>query len=391
MIMLSKGACGDKMSGKLEKIEPAKLLLDLENPRFGLSEAEDQTAALKILRNRANLKELWDSITEKGFEEYEPLVAFKAQGKDEYVVVEGNRRLAAVKLLLDEKLAAVVGLKQLPVVTPKVADTLKFLPVNIVNSRHDADEYIGFKHINGPATWGSLAKAKFGISLYDRLTAAEIGNSTRLEVLSKRLGDSRQLLLRTLVGYKVFEQARDKELLDDQQLAENALDFSHLYTMLQNPAARIYLGLGSDPLTEKHIKSNPIPETHLVQLKNLMSWLFGSQKDKPLIQRQGEDRPALTRVLASASATKVLEDTRDFKRAVDEAGFDADAWSASVSKLEALAKRVTDGVSDLPSEMNKEDVGKALERLEKAARHIVTARSSLSALFSDSSGLADEY
>lgn len=81
------------MSNKLDRIEPGRLLLDLENPRFGLSDAKDQQSALRILKNRANLKELWDSISEKGFEDYEPLVAFKQPGGDNYIVVEGNRRL----------------------------------------------------------------------------------------------------------------------------------------------------------------------------------------------------------------------------------------------------------------------------------------------------------
>lgn len=38
------------------------LELDRENPRFGLISAKDEDEALAILAERANLKELWDSI-----------------------------------------------------------------------------------------------------------------------------------------------------------------------------------------------------------------------------------------------------------------------------------------------------------------------------------------
>ena len=58
------------------------LELDLENPRFGLIDARTPDEALAILAARADLRELWNSINERGFERYEPLVAFKR--------IEGN-------------------------------------------------------------------------------------------------------------------------------------------------------------------------------------------------------------------------------------------------------------------------------------------------------------
>ena len=41
---------------QLKEIEPSKLLLDIENPRFGLAEAEDQQEAIEILAKKANLR-----------------------------------------------------------------------------------------------------------------------------------------------------------------------------------------------------------------------------------------------------------------------------------------------------------------------------------------------
>jgi hypothetical protein len=362
-------------------ISTDQLLLDIENPRFGLVDAADQLEALRILKNRANLKELWDSISQKGFQRFEPLVAIKDPASLGYIVIEGNRRLAAVKLLLDPDLAQLIGLKAMPSVTPEVAMTLHALPVNVVASRNDAAEYIGFKHINGPTTWGSLAKAKFANKLYEATKLEFVDAESALDVLSKRLGDGRQLLLRILIGYKVFEQARDFEFMDEQKLFENTLDFSHLYTMLQNPDTRKYLGLGESPLKEDQIVKHPIPASHTESLRNIVSWLFGDSLNDPVIRRQGTDRPKLTKVLASSSATKVLEDTRDFARAVEESDFDKDLWVTNVAKLELLANNVKNSISDLPSTLDPADIEKSLERLEKTGKHVTLAVVSVKTLF----------
>lgn len=369
------------MAEAIAEIELGKLHLDLENPRFGLSDAKDETAALALLRDRANLKELWDSIAEKGFERYEPLVAFDDKKLGHLVVIEGNRRLAAVKILADQRLAESLGIKNVPDITNEVRSTFVTLPVNVVKSRDEADDYIGFKHINGPASWGSLAKAKFGVMLFEKMPIVAGANDSRLQVLSRRLGDSRQLLLRTLVGYKVFEQARDLDMLDEELLGRNVLDFSHLYTMLQNPATRVFLGLGADPLSEENIKDNPVPKTHVDKLGYLINWLFGTEDEPSLIKSQGTDRPKLTKVLASAVATETLISTRDFDRAADEAGFSTDRWFANVIKLETTAKGVADGVSDLPQETERAEMDKSMTRLEKAKRHIDAAVSQISSLF----------
>ncbi len=363
--------------GKIVELKPDELLLDLENPRFGLIDASTQLEALSILSERADLRELWNSINERGFERYEPIVAFRSG--NEYVVVEGNRRLASVKTLRNPNL--LVGTRVTPpAISSKAAIETDTLPVIVVNHRDEADDYIGFKHINGPSTWGSLAKAKFAVKLFEKISATP-GDDTRIQQLSRRLGDSRQLILRSLVAYKVFEQAREMDLLTDERLADNNLEFSHLYTMLQNPDARAYLGLGDAPLTETLIHNNPIPKSHNKQLAHMMEWLFGSSTRDPIIKRQGSDRPKLTKVLASKAATETLETTGDFERAADEAGFRTDNWLELVIRLSTLSKNVADGITDLPEDPDPEVIPRALERLQISERNVRAALSLVKTLF----------
>jgi len=242
----------------------------------------------------------------------------------------------------------------------------------LVDHRDDADDYIAFKHINGPNTWDPLAKAKFATKIFFRLK--EHHGHNILDTLSRRIGDSKQLVLRLLVAYQILEQATAQELIHLPADRIEKLDFSHLYTSIQSPAARAYLGLGDDPLSVDQVRPNPVPKSHVKQLEHLMDWLFGGVDIEPIIQRQGTDRPKLIKVLANAVATETLQQTRDFERAVEEAGFGDEEWMKSVTRLEVTAKRVSDGISDLNDDFPKVDLDRGISRLEATARHVRSAQ-----------------
>lgn len=107
---------------------------------------------------------------------------------DELIVLEGNRRLAAVKLLLEpEKLLREGARRRVPEISPEKLDTCRKLPVIVVKDREEADGYIGFKHVNGPSRWSSLAKAKFGVRFYESLNGAK-SPQERMRSLTKQLG-----------------------------------------------------------------------------------------------------------------------------------------------------------------------------------------------------------
>ncbi len=364
------------MAVKFESIAVDQLQLDLTNPRFGLSEAKDQDEALQYLLMRSDLKELWDSFAQKGFQPFEPLigvlapeVTWKQPNKREYIIIEGNRRLAAVKTMLDPSIISSKTKKAVPALPAEHRNSLLNLPVYVVDRREDAYDYIGFKHINGPSSWGSLAKAKFGVLLFDE----QRGNGSGEEVLadlSKRLGDTPSQALRTLVAYKIFEQAIQLEMVPDPASAEVQVDFSHLYTMLPNPSTRKYLGLGERPLRPEQIADNPIPVTHIDKLRHLMGWLFGNDEREPVIQRQGTDRPKLQKVLFSDVATQTLEETGDFEQAVQQAGFAKENWMSNVVKLQSLSKTVFSSITEMTAPLVEDERLNALNRLQNTAQNV---------------------
>lgn len=86
------------MSHKKMKIEIKNLLINPENPRF--DPVVDQQKALEVMlvKMKSKIKNLASDIAGKGLNPTKSLCVFKSnQGK--YVVLEGNRRLVAIKLI----------------------------------------------------------------------------------------------------------------------------------------------------------------------------------------------------------------------------------------------------------------------------------------------------
>lgn len=87
------------MSNEIQYIETGKLDFDPENPRFYRlnDRAGSDDAVIEEMLDDESVQDLMLSIGEQDYFPGEPLLVVK-KGK-KFVVVEGNRRLAAVKLL----------------------------------------------------------------------------------------------------------------------------------------------------------------------------------------------------------------------------------------------------------------------------------------------------
>ncbi|MEP3422933.1 MAG: ParB/Srx family N-terminal domain-containing protein [Erythrobacter sp.] len=353
-----------------QPIAPEHLELDTENPRFGLSEKATQHDALKFLFETSDIKELWLSINANGFLDFEPLVAWQPdKAVERYVVVEGNRRLAAVKTLLDPSLITEFSKTAVPEVSERAAPTLETLPVSVIQNKDDADEYIGFRHVNGARTWDPIPKAKFSLKLLSKLRQKpNLSDQERIAILSQQIGDQPTQLIRNMFAFMILQQADEKGLIPDDLLERKRNDFSHLYSILSNPDTREYIGLGAAALKASQIKENPIPETHLKKLGNLMNWLFGSPdgEEKSLISRQGQDRPALQKVIAHPEALSSLEHTRDFQHARQLSGVDSDEWMDKVYKIDVNVQSVWSETADIAPNLQVDEKAKTSKKINSA-------------------------
>lgn len=282
------------------------LRFDLENPRFVDFAERSQAEIVRFLYDEADLNELIQSISASGFISYEPLLVMR-EGEHR-TVLEGNRRLGAVLLLRSPELRAELRIT-VPALAPERLRTLDALLVHEVANRAEARAFIGFKHINGPHKWDSLAKAKY---------AAEwLADGGDIQEIARTLGDTHNTVRRLVFGWLVLKQAEDNGFDRDQRMARR-FAFSHLYTALARPGFRSHIGLSEDP-SDTPLTDRPVPPEHLDQLRELMGWLYGNRgADQPaLVRSQNPDLNRLNDVLQHGEARRYLLATRDLAAAYE--------------------------------------------------------------------------
>ena len=284
------------------------LKMDMNNPRLlGINGVETDAAIVAKLYSSEDLRELLRSIAANGYMDVEPLIVCLDESDGKLIVLEGNRRLAAIRLFLEEDLVAeIASTERLKVDVPEISDkhykTLSNISVYRVEKREDARQFIGFKHINGPAKWTSYAKANFALSWY------ESGNGKiSLEEIAERIGDGHDTVKRMVTAIYVLNQAKNEQVFDIIDRKNTKFHFSHLYTALARNPYMDFLGLAMS-WAELEPKPNLIPKDKLECLGEMLIWIYGSKERNldPLIRTQNPDLKNLGEVLANAEGLHIL-------------------------------------------------------------------------------------
>ncbi len=289
------------MNQTIEYISPDDLHFDYRNPRiaeFHPTAYTPEKEIIKILWNVMGVEEIVLSIKASGFFTNEPLIVIREDDKN--VVLEGNRRLAAVKCIIDPTIADFIGFnKNLVTISPEFRDTLNALPVIFVNDRKDAWKFIGFKHINGPAKWGSYAKAQYVSQIKNEFDIP-------LEAIASQIGDTHKTVQKLYQGLQVIEQAENLGVFDRTDIQANRLYFSHLYTGLTYEGFRNYIGINGVPFDQ----AAPVPANKKEELEELLTWIYGSKKKDvaAAVQSQNPDIRRLEAVLQNTEAIHALRD-----------------------------------------------------------------------------------
>jgi hypothetical protein len=267
-------------------------------------------------------------MSQNGYFDEEPLVAipngvpaklrkssydspeFKAFIKEKtthFTVVEGNRRLATIKILLDRSLQKTLGIgkRSWPELERDVRDDLSKLPVIVYPSRDQVVPYLGVRHITGIKKWEAYAKARYIIDMLDM--------DFRIEDIEQRIGDRQGAGRKSVICYKMLEQAQEEFDYDIDSATEN---FSYLILSIGQGSIKRYLGLPNrlrDISLEKPVETDKMEE-----LKNLLSWLFGEGKHiRAVIAESRDITNFLSAVVSSPEAAKYLERTRKLQDAYE--------------------------------------------------------------------------
>lgn len=305
--------------GQAKKVPLALLDFDENNPRFTPDKQPDGSsdgAIISMMAASADLAELIQSISTSGYINIEPLIVIERGGR--LAVLEGNRRLAAVKALRDPSLAKQARIS-VPQMEPEKLATLDELLAFRVATEDDARDLIGFKHINGPQAWDAFAKARFAARWLDGEHEKQAAGQPymTLQQIAGRMGDQHSTMHRMVAALFVLEQAGRHDVYDIADRKKKSFSFSHLYTGLSYEEFTNYLGMDR-PNRSVDPDREPVPEDKFDELQNVLTWLYGS-KDRdidPVVKSQNPDLGRLREVLGSPAATAVLAERNNLDEAL---------------------------------------------------------------------------
>ncbi len=301
---------------EIQYIDIDKLLLDKENPRLPEDlNPRTQEKMIAYIASKGAIEDLMSSIGKNGFFVGEALVAYRhsSDKPGELRVIEGNRRLTAVKLLLDPSLYPNrPAIKELADSAKNKAN-LKELPVVIFNTRAEVLPYLGSRHIVGVKQWEPLAKARYMRQLFEvlhrkgrepregyRAVAEQIGSYKRTDYIKSNLD-----------GLAVYEVMDKKDFFGIKDLSEETIDFGTLYTAVGYDPIAEYIGAAKySAKTKSYEKLEPINTPSVLKVdrvKKLTEWLYKENEDGETVVSESRKLPMLAKVLASPEAREQLE------------------------------------------------------------------------------------
>uniref|UniRef100_UPI0031014B11 hypothetical protein n=1 Tax=Neorhizobium sp. EC2-8 TaxID=3129230 RepID=UPI0031014B11 len=320
------------------------LWLDPLNPRLGRGNtgpAVKQSTIMGLMRDWT-LDELAVSFIESGFWPQEALLVVreKLYGKDVLVVVEGNRRLAALKFLKRAADGEKIDRRWKEIVEeiPPPAALFDRVPYIEVSSRKDVEAFLGFRHVTGIKEWKPAEKAEYIAKLIEgsKLTYAQV---------MRKIGSKTPTVRQNYISYRLLLQMEEQDTISIEHVEEK---FSVLFLSLRTEGVQKYLHI--DIMAEPNDARTPVPVEYLKQMSNFALWLFGSETRAPIV-RDSRQVDQFGQILLSTKAVEYLEKTSrpsfetafslaggdepEIIRLVDEAAFNV---AAALSRAHRYAK-----------------------------------------------------
>lgn len=224
---------------KEKEMSVVDLLLDPLNPRIPPSDEQlDQRSLIADLVFHDKVFDLAKSIVDNGYFPVELLIVIK--DNDKYYVVEGNRRLAALRLLVNPSSAPTNQVKKFAALSSRIdIESVKKVKVIIAPSREAATPIIMSRHTKVQIeSWEPLMKAKY----YRQLLK---GGMTE-EGLSGQYGVPPQDIVNALKLYEMYQIACSLDLPDDVGgIVRNPRDFpaTTLQRFYDNQFVQDFLGI----------------------------------------------------------------------------------------------------------------------------------------------------
>lgn len=271
------------MAYEYKKINYELIELDTYNPRLPTSlHNKSENDILEYMIMHGDVLSLIESIGESGFFPGEPIIIIK-NGKN-YKVIEGNRRLSAIKLINNPNLA--------PVLEDRIKESVSNIKKEILITLNEVycliaetdieinkvDKFLGFRHITGTKNWKSLERARYLSKLFNKIKAEDekLSNIEIYKDLAKTIGSKSDYIYRMLTGFEVYKKIEEKKFfhINSGGLNDQNFPFVNIADSLNRSKISSFLGVDLK-------KDNPLEDLDIENLETWAKWLYEKESGKP--------------------------------------------------------------------------------------------------------------
>jgi hypothetical protein len=287
-----------------------------------------------------NIEELVGSIGQQGFFSGEPLlVTPNPDAPGRYIVVEGNRRLAALRVL-----DGLIRDDSLPPSLSDLKNSAKYHPNDVpcfeFPARNNILKYLGFRHISGPRRWGPLAKARYLADLIQNFYT-ELDLQDQLRAVARDIGSRRDYVAQLLTALNLYDRAKDTAFYGLQKIGEEDISFSLLSTALSYADIVKFLELPS----RDAVAVGSVNDDHA---KELLAWMFVQDQSGETVLGESRRLKQLAAVVASDRAVLELRKSSNLEQAYV---FTSGPGEAFEQRLSAAERAVADCIGLLGSSL----------------------------------------
>lgn len=352
---MSIGEETSKRLGSAAEVTISSLRLDTENPRLAAKHRNaDQATVADVLRMSHDVLPIAQSFVDNGYFIAEPLLVINNPAEaDTWIVVEGNRRTAALMGLTDPLVRgsfADAKWDDLAAVSPLSASDK--IPVVIHENREAAQVEVGRIHVVGKLQWSPYAQARY--------VASRIAEGKSFEDVAHDLGIQTSKVRDLYRDLAVADQAREAGISVRQ--LERA--FSLVTVAMRTTKLRAHVDAPSGGQVK--VGEPPIPEDKKEELKELVEWVFGSE-DPPVEPKITDSRQMskLGKVVGSEIGLRALRGGDSLERAEEKIKTSGlDPRDRLIRRLTAGRNALREAIDDIGDFADDPEVDELIDDIE---------------------------